>query len=891
MNRADSGRGGGRRAVETHWTLLGRFTWRHWVQAPRRSLLLVLILALGIGVYVSVRLANRAAVSSFRNFTDLVTQTSDCLITAPSGTLPESVMGEIRSALEGAPVHLIPVVETTGARARVGEVIEIGSQETFQLLGLDLVGLQNLVAEQASGRRWFGASATDGAESGATAFWGLLGNARAVFISEALAKRDGHEAGSILPLVIGDGVVPLEVVGTIPELSGQPSAPAQLLVMNLTALQRLTGKVGHLDRLEFVVEPGVGARRARADLIERLTEMAGDRWLLSTPQEREAAAAMMTRAFRLNLTLLSLIALLVGVYLIVQALDGAVVRRREEIAVLRSLGVEERTIRRAWLLEAGVIGLVGGALGAWLGWVGAQFSVVLVARTVNALYHTVHAREATLAPGELLAAMGLALVVSLGAGWMPARMAARTPPAQVLARHPAGVPGVDRAWSIWWGGGLVLVGLGLAWMPPVSLAGGGRLAVAGSLAALCWIFGGGILAGYGLLWVGRLARFPGARWPMLRLAGGHLHPPSGRHRLAVAGLVCAVAMTAGMAILVASFERTMRDWIERSFVGDLYLSSAGAQSASTDNRIASATWRQILAHPAVAEYNLVQTADLRLEGIQTLLAGGDLDFMDRHMKTSWVQAPRDDAVFDSERGADFALVSESFSHRFRRWRGDTLDVPTPAGVQRLEIAGVFADYGNERGSILVDRRQFRRWIGHEQATSLVVKLAPGHSVEAVRAEWMREHPGLAVYTNRHLRSEVLRIFRQTFSLTYALEVIGVTVAVLGLGLTLASVLIERRAELTTLRALGVRRNELAAATTWEGVLVGFSGAASGLFLSLALGWLLIFVINKQTFGWTLGFVVPWSQLALLLLLVLGCGALVAWAVGRWGANLPADREE
>jgi len=353
----------------------------------------------------------------------------------------------------------------------------------------------------------------------------------------------------------------------------------------------------------------------------------------------------------------------------------------------------------------------------------------------------------------------------------------------------------------------------------------------------------------------------------------------------------AVAMTAGMAILVASFERTMRDWIERSFVGDLYLSSAGAQSASTDNRISPATWRRIVGHPAVEEYNLVQTAEIRLDGVQTLLAGGNLGWMDRRMRTAWVQEPRDDAVFDAERGVGLALVSESFAHRFRRWRNDTVTVPTPAGGRDLCIAGVFADYGNERGSIVVDRLQFREWFGHERATSLVVKLRPGTSLEAVRAEWMTSHPGLSVYTNRHLRGEVLRIFRQTFSLTYALEIIGVTVAVLGLGLTLASVLIERRAELTTLRALGVRRTEMAAATAWEGALVGLSGSAVGLVVSLSLGWLLIFVINKQTFGWTLGFAVPWGQLVLLLVLVLACGTVVAWAVGRWGANLPADREE
>ena len=218
-------------------------------------------------------------------------------------------------------------------------------------------------------------------------------------------------------------------------------------------------------------------------------------------------------------------------------------------------------------------------------------------------------------------------------------------------------------------------------------------------------------------------------------------------------------------------------------------------------------------------------------------------------------------------------------------------VPTPDGPKTLTIAGVFSDYGNERGSILVERRHFADWFDHEQATGLMVFVRPGFSAESLRAEWLEQHPGLRIFSNAHLRSEILRIFRQTFAITYALEVIGVLVAVIGLGLTLGSVLLERRAELTTLRALGLNRGEIAQATACEGLLLAVAGVAVGLAVSVALGWMLIYVINKQTFGWTLGFDVPWPQLIGLGLLVIGTGTAVAFGVGRWGAHLPADQEE
>jgi putative ABC transport system permease protein len=218
-------------------------------------------------------------------------------------------------------------------------------------------------------------------------------------------------------------------------------------------------------------------------------------------------------------------------------------------------------------------------------------------------------------------------------------------------------------------------------------------------------------------------------------------------------------------------------------------------------------------------------------------------------------------------------------------------VPTPAGVQELTVAGVYADYGNERGSILVERARVREWFGDDAVTSVALFVKSGVEAEALRADLLGLYPGLSVFTNVGLRAEVLRIFRQTFSITYALEVIGVIVAVVGLALTLASMLLDRREELTTLRALGFTHREIAWAAAVEGFAVSVSAAVGGLVVSLGLGWLLIYVINKQSFGWTLGFSLPWGQLTVLAVAVTATGFAVSYAVGRWGADLPADREE
>jgi len=875
--------------------LLRRFALRHAWRAPGQYLLLAGILALGVAVFVSVRLANRAAVASFAHFTDTLTGQSDWIIQPSAGSLPESVLPELRAALGPRPVQIFPVVETTAARPRrAGESDNFG-RTTYTLLGVDLIAAANLVSQQVAGASYFTPQPAAGPLGhGADApadFWTVFRAGPQIWISPTLANEIG--AASSFSLIINEEIYALPVAGVIPSARDAPRVPANLILLDLPQLQRLSGKAGRIDRVEFIIEPGPQADDRRAELRTVLEGLGqdGTRWSVTSPGARRATAATMTRAFRLNLTVLSLIALLVGLYLIFQALDGAVVRRREEIAILRSLGVEERAIRRAWIVEAALLGLVGGAGGVLLGWVGAQISVRAVGQTVNALYYATTVGSAGLNATEVGLGLLIGLGASLVAGWWPAREAARTPPAQVLARHASAAPGRSLLPSTWLGAALLVAAVLCSLCPPVRFAGGGRFPLAGYLAALLAIVGGGILCGFMLPLLARAARRAGRQSASVRMALSHLAQPSGRHRLAVAALVCAIAMAAGMAILVGSFEMTVRGWVQRTLQADLYISSGGSQSASAQNRLSPAIWRDLASRPEVDVAGVLSAYPIELEGLPTILSGTDLRILHTRSALAWVQAPADETVFDPSRNAGLALASESFCERFRKRRGDTVVVPTPAGAQTLTLVGVFADYGNERGSLLVERSRLTAWFGDDYAANVSLFLRPGADPEDLRAALLARHPGLSIYTNAALRTEILRIFRQTFSITYALEVVGVAVAVIGLALTLVSILLDRRDELTTLRALGFSRREIALATTVEGTSVAGAAVAGGLVLSLALGWLLIRVINKQSFGWTLGFALPWIQLAALGVAVIATGAVVSYVVGRWGADLPADREE
>jgi putative ABC transport system permease protein len=844
--------------MSTVLLILRRCALRHWRLALRQQIALMLILALGSSVYLAVRLASNAALSGFETFTDGITRQPDWTVQAMSGVLREDGVREMREALGDRPVSLLPVVEETVTPAADAGNGEIGSRATWRLLGVDFVALLNLRGEAPVG---LGAN-MQAVRSG-------------VYVSPKLGVKDGEE----LRLIVDDRVIALKVAGVVPETPGVPSLPQHLLLMDLPEAQSVLLRADKVDRVEVLAQDSALFPTLR----EETGELLKSRWQVTGGANRRQLAGTMTQAFRLNLTILSLLALLVGGYLIFQALDGVVLRRREEIGILKSLGVTDRAIQTAFLIEAGLLGLCGGALGVLLGWLGAQGAVGGVTKTMNALYGATSEQQAALSWSEALLALSISILASLIAAWWPARMAARTPPAHMLGRHATPFEG-GTVWRVEWiGWAMMLVAVVLAELPVLRFASGTRLPLAGYAAALLWLVGAGLAAGSMLRFLAR-RQVTSAVW---RVALSQLQRPTVRHRFAVAALASAVAMTTGMAVMVASFDHTMRGWIDRTMKADIYVSSAGAQSASSTHFISPKTVAELGEEPEVAELAFVQARTLLWKGGEVLILGTDPMFAHKHGLYAWVEAPKREEWWKTDDGIIPAIMSESWSERFGTKVGDVIEL---AGRQ-VRVVAMNAEYGNERGSLTLPDAVFREWFETDEAWRVALMLKPGANAETVRDRMQRQQPGLSVFTNAHLRSEALRIFRQTFAVTHALEVIGVIVAVVGLGLALASLMLERRAILATLRSLGMTRAEIARSAALEGLGVACAGAFTGIAAGLWLGWLLVYRINKQCFGWTLQFHAVWWHLAVLGAAVIVVGVLVAALVGRWAAMLPAEHTE
>jgi putative ABC transport system permease protein len=843
------------------WIILRECALRHWRLAWRQQLMLLAILALGTAVHTAMRLANRSALAGFTQFTDGITREPDWTVRAAAGPLKMEWLSEMRAALGARPVTLLPLIEATVTPHRANDKTDIGGRPTWRLLGMDLVALQNFA--RADTPRWQGKAMT--------------GNA--VFVSEAMATREGWKEGGAIALVVNDAVVSFTLAGIMPSLPDAPAPPSHLLLMDLSQAQQVLGRKGDVDRVEVIATDGPAFPNLRDESQAALASAAKNRWQVSGREDRRVLAGTMTAAFRLNLTILSLLALLVGGYLMFQALDGVVIRRREEIAILRSLGVTERGVKRAFLIEAGLLGVIAGILGVALGWLGAQSAVLAVSRTMTALYGASTATFAELHPGEAMLSIVLCIATSLVAAWWPARTAAMTQPAAILSRHAAPWHG-GRLWRAEWIGVLLcIIAVIFSQMSPVTLN-HSRVPLFAYAAALSWLLGAA-LAGGAMLRV-----FKSGRSAVASVAFSHLRLPSVRHRFAIAALVSAVAMTTGMAVMVASFDHTMQSWITRTMKADIYLSSAGAQSASSTHTISAATIESLRKQPLIREIGIVQQTSVLLSDGPVMILGIDVEFATRHDLYAWVMKPTTQWTTD----AGSVLINESLSTRLSLQTGDHITIPTPGDDRRLRIAGIYADYGNERGSVTVPRARFGEWFGRDDAWRVGLMLQPDADEEKIREEIQRDHPGLSVFTQQHLRSEALRIFRQTFAVTYALEAVGVIVAVAGLGLALASLMLDRRADLTTLRAMGFAPRDVAASCAWEGFGTALAGVITGLVSGLWLGWLLIARVNKQAFGWTLSFDLPAWQLTALGTAVLIVGVLVSAMVGRWASKLPGEQE-
>lgn len=851
--------------------LLRWISFRHLVHEGWRSALTLLGVALGVSVFVSIRLASHSALASFSDTVDSVAGRANLQVTGSTEGFDERLFPELR-ALPGVSAAA-PVMERharvrPGPRAVAGE----GAWETLLVLGVDLF-------HEAPFARWEPERGVDRGRALA-----LLTHPRGVAITATWAARAGLARGDTVTVLASGRPVALEVVQVIASSGFQQASGGNVAVLDVAAFQEVFGRPGRLDRVDLLVPP------SRRDEVARTIAARLPPGLeVNSPAGRTRQVESMVRAFDLNLTALSFIALFVAVFLIFNAVSMAVLKRRREIGILRAVGVTRGQVARLFVLEGLFLGGLGGALGVALGTLLAQGTLGMVSRTLSDLYLVAHA--ARLRPDAGIAAAGVALGVAsaLAAAVGPALEAAHLPPGVTLRQ------------------GMQLEARGFR-TGRIAAAGAGLLAIAGLVS--WWTVAahrplGGfasaflVLAGFSLLapaWTRALER---AAEPPARRFGGieavlglrSLRESLARASVVVAALMVSVGMTVALTIMVGSFRRTVDVWIGQTIRGDLYVEPIDHREGGSATRLAPALLERIAALPGVAAMDTYRASRVRHAGRTVFVVGLDFEVQRRHGGLQLVRG-RSDAALARARARDGVLVSESFARHHRAEPGDTLALETPSGTARLPVEAVFYDYSSDAGAVMMDQGLYARLMRDERVESFALYLEPGTPpgpVQAGVAAAAGDTLLLRVMPNRTLRERVLVVFDQTFQITWALQTIAIVVAVLGVIGTLTALVTQRGREIGVLRATGATRRQVRRMVLIESAVLGAAGALLGCVTGWVLALLLIHVINQEFFGWTIRTSVDPRVFVQAIALMVATAMLAGLAPARLAAGrLPAE---
>jgi putative ABC transport system permease protein len=619
--------------------------------------------------------------------------------------------------------------------------------------------------------------------------------------------------------------------------------------MDLAAAQKALNRFGRVDRILLKVP-------ATPDLEEwqRRVGAALPAGMEVRPQGTGTNEnRRMLAAFRWNLQLLSYIALIVGAFLIYNTISVSVVRRRPETGIVRALGASRGAVMAAFLGEAAFFGLAGAALGLPVGRVMATGAVKLMGATVESLYVSSRPGPIELTAWSVLLAFVIGIGVALVSAYSPAREASLVSPVEAMARgRREYIARVHKSRDLWVALVLAVAAAVAASVPAIE----GK-PLFGYLAAVLLVaaaalaipaFADGILS-HTAHWLGKILGVEAL------LASQSLSASLRRTSVLIGALSTAIAMMVSVGIMVGSFRETVRIWMNERLPADLYLRPASDPAPDRHPTISLELADKISELPGVAGVDRLRSYEISYDGMPATLASVDLSARRSEERSNFFSGRSSEQVFAQIRGIDAVVVSEPFTYKHHVHAGDTITLSLGDARPTFRIADIYYDYGSERGTILMDRQTMLRYLPDLAPSNLAIYLSPNASVAAVRKEIVLASDGYRVLlaSNSDLRAEAIRIFDRTFAITYALEAIAVIVAVMGIAGALLALVIDRRRDFGLLRFLGAASGQMRKQILLEAGLLGLLSTLAGLLLGLALSLVLIYVINKQSFGWTIRF--------------------------------------
>jgi putative ABC transport system permease protein len=840
------------------WHVL-RYVARHKLLA----LLNVLSVALGVAVYLAIQIANRSANQSFAAGVDLVAGKAHL---EARGQIPDELWPRI-ARVDG--------VSATTATVEGVVILPAHPGEYLRLVGIDLF--------TSAPFRTFEVGTTDRRLNLET--W--LGEAGSIAVTREFAGRVGLNVGDSIELQVNAKSVPAKVVALI-DLS-EAVGDSHVAAIDLGWAQEILGRQGRLTSVQIQAsEPGNAAV-----LAEEIRKVVPADVAVAPPRQRSFQMQTMLGAFQLNLTAMSLVSLLVGAFLVYNTIYASVVRRRTELGILRALGVTRLEVRWLFLGEACVFGLIGIVLGSVGGMALGRAMIGAVEKTITSLYLLVSIERVSLAPWQFLLAAAFGFAAVIAGAWVPAAEASRVDPVGVLslASHAEAAPECQRYWQGWAAVCLVLAVVLCAFAirtgPPLLAFGGGFLVLAGF--SLC--------APQTSLLVGRYAPLVARGSYILRMAGDHLRRSLHRNAVTIAALATAVALIVGLTVMIHSFRESLTSWIEQGAVADLFVAPASNESVGLDSIIPPEPIAWLRQHGAI---DSVDT--FREISVMARMANGDHPVLlaaieGRYRHNLQFDGGGAEARMERVFRGEAVAVTESLARRWHLRAGMNLPLLTPNGVVSFPIAGIYADYSCDQGVVLMAQSRFVQNWEDPGPQSVSVYLKPGANPGDVTKEFLARFSArgeFVAYSNRVLRSRILRIFDQTFAVTHVLRSIALIVAVIGIFLSVTTLVAERVRETGMLRAVGASRAQVAGLFMTEAALIGGAASLLGTVMGLALALVLTWVVNPAFFGWTIHLHIPCAAIITTPVWIIAATIVAAWWPACRGAYEPiatAVREE
>jgi putative ABC transport system permease protein len=812
---------------------------RPLLHEPVRLTLTILAVALGVAVVLAIELAGTAATGSFHSSMETLAGDNDLEVIA-SGGVPESVLATLSS--QPFPLRISPRIEDF---ATVTD-----TKQTLPLIGIDLIAEGSRYISQGSAN----VSAQPPDEFPAESLKRMQ-DPTSIWVGSSLGKIPGDQ----LDLLINDRTLLCTVRGVYPDSTGNDTS----ILMDIAAAQKAVNRFGRVDRILLKLPPGADLTASQ----QRIQSVLPPGVEVHPQGTATNENRQMLAAFRWNLRLLSYIALVVGAFLIYNTISISVVRRRNEIGVVRALGGSRSIILSAFLGEAASLGLAGALLALPLSRLMAAGAVKLMALTVESLYVSSRPGSIDLTPHSVALAILIGVGVAVASALSPAREAMLVPPVDAMSHgrreYTAQMhKGRDLLIAILLAAAAVLA----SQLPPVA-----RKPLFGYLAALLLI----IAAAYAIpalvsflcsLTAQSLRKLLGAEG---LLASRSLAASLNRTSVLVAALSTAIAMMVSVGIMVGSFRQTVVTWMNGQLPADLYIRPAGSPAADRHPTLSPDLAGKIAALPGVASVDRLRAYEITYDGMPVTLASMELSTSRSYRNSDFFSGRPAEMVLAELRAANNIIVSEPFTNKHHVKLGDTITLSLGSSRANFRITDVYPDYSAERGYILMDRETALRYLPDPIPSNLGVFLSPSADADSVRKaiQQLAADRHILVFSNRDLRAEAIRIFDRTFAITYALEAVAVFVAVMGVAGALLALVIDRRRELGLLRFLGASAQQICKLILVEAGLLGLLANLVGFLLGYLLSLILVFVVNKQSFGWTIRFHWPVAVLFSALTLV------------------------